>query len=196
MTGGRGEAFLAPAPKLIGSIDSNALENPRPRVGLLHYRGTSTLPFRLNRDTGGVLGMTSTGTSVIEVETDAGVTGWGDGAWGARVLRDRPEMIIGRSPFEFEAIFDEIAEADLARFQCMPRWMDTLGGLDVALWDVVGRALEKPCWPCSAKSAISLTLRSPDALLSCRRFALDTFGAGDRHLWRSIEWSSTSISFH
>lgn len=28
-------------------------------------------------------GSTATGTTVIEVETDAGITGWGDGSWGS-----------------------------------------------------------------------------------------------------------------
>ncbi len=95
---------------------------------------------------GGVLGFESVGASVIEVETDAGITGWGDGNWGGEVVRKNPELVIGRSPFAHEAIFDEIAEAAPGGYQRMPRSMDTPGGLDVALWDIVGQAVGKPCW--------------------------------------------------
>src|SRR5690242_463080 len=55
---------------------------------------------------GGVLGMTQIGSSVVEVKTDAGLTGWGDGAWGGEILRKNRELVIGRSPFEAEAIFN------------------------------------------------------------------------------------------
>ena len=53
--------------------------------------------------------MTATGANVIEVETDAGITGWGDGAWGGGVLRKNRSLVIGRSPLEAEAISDEIS---------------------------------------------------------------------------------------
>ena len=95
---------------------------------------------------GGVLGMTSTGANVVEVETDAGLTGWGDGSWGGDVLRNNPQLVIGRSPFEFEAIFDEIRDLSAGRFRRMPRDAPSPGGLDVALWDLCGQALGKPCW--------------------------------------------------
>jgi len=90
------------------------------------------------------LGMTSVGASVIEVSTDAGITGWGDGAWGGEVLRRNRELVIGRSPFEAEAIFDELAERSSPAFRAMPRELPTPGGLDVALWDIMGQALGQP----------------------------------------------------
>lgn len=93
---------------------------------------------------GGPLGMVQTGASVIEVHTDAGLTGWGDGGWGGDVLRKNRELVIGRSPFEAETIFDEIAELSAPAFRRMPREMPTPGGLDIALWDIMGQALGKP----------------------------------------------------
>src|SRR4051794_15487663 len=44
---------------------------------------------------GDVLGMKAIGSSVVEVETDAGLVGWGDGPWGAEVVRKRRELVIG-----------------------------------------------------------------------------------------------------
>ena len=71
------------------------------------------------------------GTDRIEVRTQDGLTGFGEGYWGERGLRRAPEMLLGRSPFEAEAIYDELAAAD----------PDTPGGLDMALWDLMGKAL-------------------------------------------------------
>lgn len=93
---------------------------------------------------GGDLGMTSTGANVIEVETDAGITGWGDGQFLGEILRENRDLVIGRSPFEVEAIFDEIAEAYSYPYRRIPREAPTAGGLDIALWDVVGQAVGKP----------------------------------------------------
>lgn len=93
---------------------------------------------------GGALGMKGVGANVVEVHTDAGITGWGDGAWGGRDLVDNPDLVVGRSPFEVEAIFDELAELSSPGFRRMGRELSTPGGLDVALWDVVGQALGKP----------------------------------------------------
>jgi D-galactarolactone cycloisomerase len=94
---------------------------------------------------GDVLGMKSVGSSVIEVETDAGLVGWGDGPWGGDVLRKNRELVIGRSPFEAEAIFDEITDLSADAFQArLPRFAPSPGGLDVALWDLMGKALDRP----------------------------------------------------
>jgi len=93
---------------------------------------------------GGELGMTVQRASVIEVETDAGLTGWGDGQFLGDVLRDNRELVIGRSPFEAEAIFDELAEARRQPYRRLPREQPTAGGLDIALWDVIGQALGRP----------------------------------------------------
>lgn len=93
---------------------------------------------------GAPLGLTSVGASVIEVETDAGLTGWGDGNWGGQILRENRERVIGRSPFEVEVIFDELTGLHQVPFHALPRNAATPGGLDTAVWDVVGQALGKP----------------------------------------------------
>jgi len=79
--------------------------------------------------------------TLVEVSTDAGLTGWGDGAWGGDVLLRNPGLVIGRTPFEVEAIFDDL--------RCPPEHQQRTGepwcgGLDVALWDIVGQALGLP----------------------------------------------------
>src|SRR5436190_12967522 len=78
--------------------------------------------------------------TVVEVITAEGLTGWGDGGLYDE-LRQRPETIIGRSPFEVEAIFDELRVTPALQKRTGPQWA---GGLDVALWDIVGQALGVP----------------------------------------------------
>ncbi len=68
---------------------------------------------------------------VLRVETDAGLTGVGETmcyyTWG-RVPQAQVERVLGRSPFEF-------------------LWEDSLGaGLQMALWDLAGKALGVPCY--------------------------------------------------
>lgn len=90
------------------------------------------------------LGWTKRRTAIlVEVRTDAGLTGWGDGYYGGDVLFRHPELVLGRSPFEVEAIYDDLRSPAVRQGRPGPAYC---GGLDVALWDVVGQALEMPVW--------------------------------------------------
>lgn len=71
--------------------------------------------------------------NLVEVRTDAGLIGYGEGKFCEELLRQQPDLAIGRSPFEAEAIFEELS-ADGA----------SPGGLDLALWDLMGKSLGKP----------------------------------------------------
>lgn len=66
----------------------------------------------------------------VTVRAAGGMIGRGEGRCCAEAAR----RAIGRSPFEMEAVFDEVAEA------CG----DNAGGLDMALWDLAARAAGKP----------------------------------------------------
>jgi D-galactarolactone cycloisomerase len=94
------------------------------------------------------------GATIVEVKTDAGLTGWGDGGAAEQLLTRNPKLAIGRSPFEVEAIFDELravgstvfapAGASATQASLSAGAGGAAGGLDVALWDIVGQALSKP----------------------------------------------------
>ena len=79
--------------------------------------------------------------TLVEVSTDAGLTGWGDGGWGGDLLVRNPSLVIGRSPFETEAIYDSLRPPP--HLQSRPG-SQTCGGLDTALWDIAGQALGMP----------------------------------------------------
>ena len=78
---------------------------------------------------------------LVEVSTDAGLTGWGEGAAAEEILARQPELLLGRSPFESESIYNELR----AEPQNQCRAGAPLGpGLDIALWDLKGKALGVP----------------------------------------------------
>jgi L-alanine-DL-glutamate epimerase-like enolase superfamily enzyme len=72
-------------------------------------------------------------SDLIEVRTAEGIIGHGEGAWGEPALRGDSKLVIGRSAFEVEAIFEDLAASG-----------EVPGGLDIALWDLVGQALAMP----------------------------------------------------
>jgi L-alanine-DL-glutamate epimerase-like enolase superfamily enzyme len=74
------------------------------------------------------------GRDRIEVRAVNGIAGYGEGDCGEEVLRATPELLLGRSPFEVESIFDDVTH----------RAGRTPGGLDIALWDLGARVLETP----------------------------------------------------
>ena len=78
---------------------------------------------------------------VVTVETDIGITGVGEG--GAKdTLEQVAGTLIGKNPFRIEAIWQE---AYIAWFYPPGREKThALGALDLALWDIKGKALKLP----------------------------------------------------
>jgi L-alanine-DL-glutamate epimerase-like enolase superfamily enzyme len=78
---------------------------------------------------------------VVTVETDIGITGIGEG--GAKdTLEQVAGTLIGKNPFRSEAIWQE---AYIAWFYPPGREKThALGALDLALWDIKGKALKLP----------------------------------------------------
>ena len=78
---------------------------------------------------------------VCTVETDIGITGIGEG--GAKdTLEQCAGTLIGKNPFRIEAIWQE---AYIAWFYPPGREkVHALGALDLALWDIKGKALKLP----------------------------------------------------
>jgi len=88
------------------------------------------------------------GWTVIEVETDAGLTGIGNVALAPRVAKTIVDqhlapLIIGQDPFDYEYLWQRMYRSTLA-------WgrrgigMAAISGVDIALWDLMGKALDKP----------------------------------------------------
>jgi L-alanine-DL-glutamate epimerase-like enolase superfamily enzyme len=97
-------------------------------------------------------------TIVVEVLTDEGLVGVGEtdlNAWIARACIEAPgthtmdrglkEMLIGRDPLEPERIWHDlyVGSAMSGRRGAV---VHALGALDIALWDICGKASGVPCW--------------------------------------------------
>ena len=90
-------------------------------------------------------------TTVVRLETDDGIVGWGEAQspvspnTTATIVRElvRP-LVMGCDPFDIEAIWTRNYGAMRERGHPTGFYIDAIGGADIALWDVVGKAIEKP----------------------------------------------------
>jgi D-galactarolactone cycloisomerase len=86
---------------------------------------------------------------LVRIETDDGVVGWGEviGRWTPRsyasIVSDLlAPHLIGRDPFHAEALWAEMNATLYGRGGGM--LVEAIAGVDIALWDVMGRSLGVP----------------------------------------------------
>jgi L-alanine-DL-glutamate epimerase-like enolase superfamily enzyme len=97
-------------------------------------------------------------TIVVEVITDEGIVGIGEtdlNAWIARACIEAPgthtmdrglkRMLLGRDPLEPEQIWEDLYVGS-AMTGRRGAGVHALGALDIALWDICGKARGVPCW--------------------------------------------------
>jgi D-galactarolactone cycloisomerase len=89
---------------------------------------------------------------IIEIETDSGVTGWGEclchglqppqiaAAFVEHVFRP---ILVGKSPFDVEVLWEEMYNTTRPYGQGGSA-VNAISGVDIALWDIIGRTLEQP----------------------------------------------------
>lgn len=80
---------------------------------------------------------------IVEIETDGGITGIGEGGFND-VIKQCAEMIIGKDPFRIEHIWQL-----LYRGMFYPPGREKIhavGAIEMALWDIKGKALNVPVY--------------------------------------------------
>ena len=86
----------------------------------------------------------------VKVETDAGITGWGEATTENREISVQTEItelargLIGRDPMEIEKIWVGIFRGTYWNGGAVS--MSALSGIDQALWDIKGKALGVPVY--------------------------------------------------
>ena len=87
---------------------------------------------------------------LVEVTTDEGITGWGEGYGPARVIRAAVEhffapLLIGRDVEDPPAVWRALYErsSDYGRKGIM---LSAISALDIALWDIKAKAAGEPVW--------------------------------------------------
>jgi L-alanine-DL-glutamate epimerase-like enolase superfamily enzyme len=93
-----------------------------------------------------------TGQILVEVFTDGGITGMGECsptvnivALSAIIENQIKRIAVGRSPFDAEFIWKKVYE-DHYKSGHQGFLMFALAGFDIALWDLMGKALGAPCY--------------------------------------------------
>src|SRR6476646_7993751 len=83
---------------------------------------------------------------LIRVETDSGLVGYGESGINSKLARDRIETIqqtlIGQDPLAIERHFYRMSALQYSFVAHIP----TISGLDIALWDLAGKILDKPLY--------------------------------------------------
>jgi len=112
------------------------------------------LPMQIERATPmlGGRSRTSIDMLLVRVETDAGLTGWGE-AFGHRIFHATRAaidtlvgpMFVGRDPSQILASHDEVQRV-LHGVGRNGATMYALSGIDIALWDIAGKAAGVPLY--------------------------------------------------
>jgi L-alanine-DL-glutamate epimerase-like enolase superfamily enzyme len=93
-----------------------------------------------------------TGHTLVEVFTDGGITGIGEcspmthgAAFAALIDKALRRHVVGANPFDVEKIW---RSAYFAGYKLGPMgiFLNALAGVDIALWDLMGKALGVPCY--------------------------------------------------
>lgn len=85
----------------------------------------------------------------IRIETDAGITGIGECVHGSHaaiaiIQHEFGPMLVGRDPFAIDALFEELRRARVFEGGFAGALITALTGLEIALWDLKGKALKTP----------------------------------------------------
>ncbi len=83
----------------------------------------------------------------VEITTDKGITGYGGGGpgGGTVVVDHLAKLLMGRDPFDIERNWD-ICWRSTMHYGRMGMTMNAISGVDLALWDIVGKALNVPVY--------------------------------------------------
>jgi L-alanine-DL-glutamate epimerase-like enolase superfamily enzyme len=86
----------------------------------------------------------------VRIETDEGITGLGEcvhgGMQAIAIIHYLRPKLIGRDPFEIDAIFEELRRGHVFDGGTAGALITALTGIEIALWDLKGRALGVPIY--------------------------------------------------
>jgi len=90
------------------------------------------------------------GDVVVEVETDAGITGVGHGNWATGAIETivdetLSKLVVGEDPQERERLWDVMYRATIP-FGRKGAAIEAISAVDLALWDIAGKAADKPVY--------------------------------------------------
>ena len=81
----------------------------------------------------------------VEVHTDAGITGMAPGGLRAQDLDRLRALIVGQDPLCADAVWERMYGHN-RKPVAKGEYINAIGVVDIALWDLRGRILGQPCW--------------------------------------------------
>jgi L-alanine-DL-glutamate epimerase-like enolase superfamily enzyme len=86
----------------------------------------------------------------VKIETDLGITGLGECVHGGHqsiaIIQEFAPKLVGRDPFEVDAIFEDLRRSRVFEGGFAGALITALTGIEIALWDLKGRALKTPVY--------------------------------------------------
>lgn len=89
--------------------------------------------------------------TLVEVESDSGLVGYGEALTrlGPGVTREVVQAIlkpvlIGADPLEVDVLWERMFSTMMSRGHWKGFMIEAISGVDIALWDLIGKALDKP----------------------------------------------------
>jgi L-rhamnonate dehydratase len=121
-----------------GSWSTQGVEVANPMSIYPEYKATRSLFFP---DAGKVPSFT------VEITTDRGITGYGNGGpgGGTVVVEHLSKLLMNEDPFNVERIWDVCWRSTL-HYGRMGVTMNAISGVDLAIWDIIGKALNMPVY--------------------------------------------------
>ena len=86
----------------------------------------------------------------VKIYTNQGITGLGEGTMTGKALtveaaiQEHKRYLIGKDPTEIERLWQAMFRGP--RYRGGPILMSALSAIDIALWDILGKALGQPIW--------------------------------------------------
>jgi L-alanine-DL-glutamate epimerase-like enolase superfamily enzyme len=89
---------------------------------------------------------------LVRIRTDDGIEGYGECMTRlapratAALVEELAQLVIGRDPMDSGAIWEEMYGLMLNRAQTKGFYIEAISGIDIALWDIRGKALDQPVY--------------------------------------------------
>jgi L-rhamnonate dehydratase len=121
-----------------GSWSTGGVEVANPMSIYPEYKATRSL---FQPDPGKVPSVT------VEVATDKGIKGYGSGGPGAGYVIEQhlTKLVVNEDPFNIERLWDIMWRSTMS-YGRMGVVINAISGVDIALWDIVGKALNMPVY--------------------------------------------------
>jgi L-alanine-DL-glutamate epimerase-like enolase superfamily enzyme len=87
---------------------------------------------------------------MVKLETDAGITGYGEGYWGsgvADIMRSHlPRAILGENPLDIDRLYTKMIKETSGAGSIGGATITAISGVEIALWDLAGKILQVPVY--------------------------------------------------